>query len=186
MSRACIFMADGFEEIEALTVVDLLRRANIEVTMVSISDSINLVGRSRITVAADAMWSEGITDDCDLLVLPGGQPGTTYLGQHKGLKAQLVKAAGNGKYIAAICAAPTVLANHGLLKGVKATCYPGLESVLKEGGAEVVTEKAVVKDGKIITSRGAGTAVQFALKLIDALLGDKVEDQIKDSIVYMH
>ena len=182
--RVCVFLADGFEEIEALTAVDLLRRADVEVTTVSISDSDELVGRSRIHMKADTMWNDEIADQADMLILPGGQPGTTYLGQHKGVLKALEKAKAEGRYIAAICAAPTVLAKQGILQGKDATCYPGLENVLKEGGANVVIDKKVVRDGKIITSRGAGTAAAFALKLIDVLLGDKAENAIKESIVY--
>ena len=181
--KVYVFLADGFEEIEALTVVDLLRRAGAQVTTVSISDQETLIGRSRIPVIADAMWSEHITDDADMLVLPGGQPGTTYLGKHSGLRKQLKEAAAKDVYVTAICAAPTVLADHGILEGRKATCYPGLESQLKAAGAEVVTDKEVVKDGKVVTSRGAGTAMAFALKLIDVLFGDKAENEIKKSIV---
>ena len=181
--KVCVFLADGFEEIEALAVVDILRRAGANVQTVSISDSDMLVGRSRIRVQADVMWKDDIADGADLLVLPGGQPGTTYLGQHEGLKKALAKAKKEERYIAAICAAPTVLAEQGLLEGKKATCYPGLESVLQNGGAETVTDKQVVKDGKIITSRGAGTAVAFALKLVDVLFGDDAEKQLKKSIV---
>ena len=157
MKSVLVFLADGFEEVEALTVVDLLRRADFDVKTVSISDSLTVRGRSRIEVSADQMWDEAETDRADMLVLPGGMPGTTYLMNHEGLRAALQKAAKEKRYTAAICAAPTVLADLGLLDGRKATCYPGLESRLKEHGASVTVDKEVVKDGHVITSRGAGT-----------------------------
>lgn len=185
MSKACVFFADGFEEVEALTVVDLLRRARIETVMVSISDSLDVVGRSRIGVRTDVLFDQMDYKDTDLLVLPGGQPGTTYLGQHKGL-TKLIKefADKKGKKIAAICAAPTVFGALGLLEGRKATCYPGLENQLT--GAKVEQDKKVVVDGCVITSRGAGTAVPFALKLIEELDGKRNADEVAAGIVYQH
>ncbi len=182
-STVSVFLADGFEEIEALAVVDLLRRAEIRVTTWSISDSLQLTGRSGICVTADQMWDEKSAGEADMLVLPGGQPGTTSLGQHEGLREQLLKAAEEGRFVAAICAAPTVLAKHGLLKGKKAVCYPGLEAELIRGGADAGSQ-SVVRDGKVITSRGAGTAIPFALKLIDALEGEDAAEQVRKSIVF--
>jgi 4-methyl-5(b-hydroxyethyl)-thiazole monophosphate biosynthesis len=185
MSKACVFFADGFEEVEALTVVDILRRAGIETKMVSISDSLDLVGRSNIRINADVLFSQMKYDDVDLLVLPGGQPGTTYLGQHEGLKKLLKVFAGKKKKkVAAICAAPTVLGALGILEGRKATCYPGLENQLT--GAEVEQGKKVVVDGNVITSRGVGTAVPFALKLAEELEGRETSDRVAGSIVFQH
>ncbi|MCI6174905.1 MAG: DJ-1/PfpI family protein [Clostridiales bacterium] len=184
MKSVLVFLADGFEEVEALTVVDLLRRADFDVKTVSISDSLTVRGRSRIEVSADQMWDEAETDRADMLVLPGGMPGTTYLMNHEGLRAALQKASKEKRYTAAICAAPTVLADLGLLDGRKATCYPGLESRLKEHGASVTVDKEVVKDGHVITSRGAGTAVPFALKLIDALADSEAAESVRRGIVY--
>lgn len=182
MSRVCVFLADGFEEVEALTVVDLLRRARIEVKTVSISDSLTLIGRSHIEVNADEMFKKDECEKADMLVLPGGMPGTAYLGQHKGLKKLLEKFAKEDKYLAAICAAPTVLAQYGILDGKRATCYPGMETQL--AGAQVVTDQKVVTDGRVITSRGAGTAIPFSLELIRALEGAQVADEVKRGIVY--
>ena len=130
MSRVCIFLADGFEEVEALTVVDLLRRADIKIDMVSISDTLQVRGRSDIEVTADVMWDEAHAEKSDMLILPGGMPGVKYLGEHKGLTELLMKYAAEGRLLAAICAAPTVFGQLGLLKGRKATCYPGLEDKL--------------------------------------------------------
>ena len=185
MSRAVVFLADGFEEVEALTVVALLRRAGIEVVTVSISDSLPLVGRSHIEVGADVMFGDlQHPEQADMFILPGGQPGTTYLGEHEGVAKTLAAANEAKKYICAICAAPTVLAKQGYLKGRKAACYPGLENVLEENGAETVTDEEVVKDGRFITSRGVGTAIPFALKLIKVLAGEDRAREIGRSIVY--
>ncbi len=182
MSKAFVFLADGFEEVEALTVVDLLRRGRMDVTTVSISDSLQVVGRSRITVMADVMWDDARCEDADILILPGGMPGTAYLKSHEGLRKALVCAAEEGRRVAAICAAPTVLGDLGLLEGKKACCYPGLESQLN--CEKVVFDKDAVKDGNVITSRGAGTAIPFALKILDEIEGEDVADEIKKSIVY--
>ncbi len=182
MSSAIVFLADGFEEVEALTVVDLLRRADIEVSTVSISGSLRVTGRSRIEVAADMLYEDAKPELADLLVLPGGMPGTTHLMLHKGLCADLVKAHDEKRIIAAICAAPTVFGRLGLLDGKRACCYPGMEDRL--GGAEAVTDEEVVVDGGIITSRGAGTAIPFSLKLIEALKDESAALEIKKSIVY--
>jgi len=182
MSKAYIFLADGFEEVEALTTVDLLRRAGIDVRMISISDSLDLVGRSRIRVTADRFFGERGYDSADILILPGGMPGTEYLMNHKGLREILLKKAADGRtYLAAICAAPMILGRLGLLEGKKATIYPGMEDELK--GAERSEEK-VVKDGRIITSRGVGTAIPFALKIIETLMSAEKAREIAESVVY--
>ena len=182
MSKAYVFLADGFEEIEALAVVDILRRAGVDLTTVSIGASLLLEGRSSIKVEADVLFEEASMEDADLLVLPGGMPGTRYLGEHEGLKALLLEADRRGTYIAAICAAPTVLGMHGLLNGRRATCYPGMEEGLT--GAEAVTVEEVVRDGHIITSRGAGTAIPFAIELIRILKGDADADSVAKGIVF--
>lgn len=182
MSKAIVLLADGFEEVEGLTVVDLLRRADIEVETVSIMETKKIIGRSRIQVKADEELDKAVTDDADMIILPGGQPGTTYLGQNEKVKKLLLKFDKEGKKIAAICAAPTVLGKYGLLKGKRATCYPGCEDQLI--GAEVVLDQEVVQDGNITTSRGAGTAIPFALKLIEELLDADEADAIRREIIY--
>ena len=182
MSRVCVFLADGFEEVEALTVVDLLRRAEVYVTMVSISDSLHVRGRSNIEVIADELWENAKPEKSDMLVLPGGMPGVTYLGEHEGLTKLLVKFAKEGKEVAAICAAPSILGKLGIVKGKKATVYPGMEEFLK--GADVVVDREVVTDGNITTSRGAGTAIPFALRLIEILSGPEMAQKVSRGIVY--
>lgn len=184
MKRVCIFLADGFEEVEALTVVDLLRRADVKIDMVSISDSLSVRGRSNIEVTADLMWEESNAEKADMLILPGGMPGVKYLGEHKGLTELIKKYAEEGKKLAAICAAPTVFGQLGILKGKKATCYPGLEDKLI--GADISTDEdeSVITDGNITTSRGVGTAIPFALCLITILEDKAISDRVKRGIVY--
>ena len=172
MSKAYVFLATGFEETEAIAAIDILRRGHVDVTVVSVSDSLQVM-------FGDA---EKLLGEADMLVLPGGQPGVTYLSRHKGLKKALEKAAKEKKQIAAICAAPTVLGQLGLLKGKRATVYPGLESELS--GAEVDLEHEVVTDGNITTSRGVGTAVRFGLALVEILSGRSVAQEIRQEIVY--
>lgn len=183
MSDVFVFLAEGFEEIEALTPVDLLRRAGISVETVSIGRSLLVTGRSGITVKADRLLSETALDEAGMLVLPGGMPGTKYLGECKILTEKVAAFAKNpAKRIAAICAAPTVFGQLGLLKGKRATCYPGLEGKLD--GALVVTDEKVVVDGNITTSRGAGTAMDFALSLIAQLKDEETAARVKAGIVF--
>lgn len=179
--KACVFLADGFEEIEGLTVVDLLRRAGVEVTTVSITKDKVIQGAHVIDVIADVLFEEMDYEAQDMLVLPGGMPGTLHLGAHAGLKELLEQFYAKEKYIGAICAAPSVLGKYGFLNGRRATCYPGFEEALR--GAEYVKEPVVVSDF-IITSRGMGTAIDFALALIEKLEGKEKADRIGKSIIY--
>lgn len=181
MSKVLVCLADGFEEIEGLTVVDLLRRAEIDVTMISISDTIEIIGAHGIVVTADKIYDEVHIDEADMLVLPGGMPGTNNLAKHEELVGKLKQFEEEGKWIAAICAAPSVLGMNGILEGRRATCYPGFEDKLI--GANVVTDK-VVTDHHVITSRGLGTAIEFALEIIRQLKDDRTANQVKESIIY--
>ena len=181
MKNTAIFLADGFEEIEGLMVVDLLRRVGIRVDMVSISDSLMVTGSHNIAVTADVFIKDIDFETYDLLVLPGGMPGTTRLGACEKLCDEVVKACENGKKIAAICAAPTVFGKLGLLKGKKACCYPDMEDGLL--GAEVSFE-AVTVDGNITTSRGLGTALPFALALIEQLFDKETANELAEKVVY--
>ena len=182
MSKAYVFFADGFEEVEAITPVDYLRRAGVETVMVSIKDTKNVTGAKGIPMVADKLFSECDFSDADMLVLPGGMPGTKYLGEHQGLCDLLVKAAADDKTIlGAICAGPTVLGKLGILKDKKATCYPGCEAQLT--GAKV-TDKRFVTDGRVVTSRGAGTAPYFAFALIEALCGEEKAMEIMREVVF--
>lgn len=181
MVNTAIFLAEGFEEIEGLMVVDLLRRAGITVDMVSISDSQMVSGSHKITVTADKLIKDIDFEVYDLLVLPGGMPGTIHLGECQVLCDALVKACENGQKIAAICAAPTVFGKLGLLQGKKACCYPDMEDGLV--GAEV-SFLPVTVDGNITTSRGLGTALPFALSLIEQLIDKETADELAKKVVY--
>ncbi len=180
--KVCVFLADGFEEIEGLTVVDLLRRAGITVTTASITGHKTIHGAHGIDVQADVLIEEVDMSAQEMLVLPGGMPGTLHLGEHTGVCKAVKAFHKEGKYIAAICAAPTVFGNLGLLNGRKATCYPSMAEKLICG--EYMTDSVVVSD-HIITSRGMGTAIDFSLKLIELLKGVDVANNIGTSIVYL-
>lgn len=183
MKKVYLFLADGFEEIEGLTVVDMLRRANISCQTVSITGKKLITGSHNIQIFADELFEDADFKDGEMLVLPGGMPGTKYLMAHEGLKKLLASYQDAGKYLAAICAAPSVLGQNGLLNGKKAACYPGFEAELK--GADVVMDAAVI-DGNIITSRGMGTAIDFALAIIETLADKDTAKQLADSIQYLH
>lgn len=180
MSRVNVFFATGYEEIEALTVVDLLRRAGIKTDMVSVTGEKAVTGAHGITIQMDKLFEE-IDDSAEMIVLPGGVPGTPNLKLHKELADLIISYNVGDKYLAAICAAPTVYGEMGLLKGKKATCYPGLEKGLI--GA-YVSDEAVVIDGKIITSRGVGTAIEFGLALVTKLLDEGTASDLASNIIY--
>lgn len=177
-----VFLAAGFEEVEALTPVDLLRRAGKTVQTVGIGGK-EITGARGITVTADLTDTEMQLDDSlEMIVLPGGMPGTLNLKASDAVQAALRFMDGKQRPIAAICAAPTVLGAAGLLKGRNAVCYPGMEEGLT--GANAGTD-AVCTDGHITTSRGAGTAMDFALELIRVLCGAQKSDEIAKSVVYL-
>ena len=179
-----VFLADGFEETEALTTVDILRRGKLDVQTVAVGTNGKQVTSShKITVTADINEAEIVFENLRGIVLPGGMPGTKYLGEYEPLCRLLEEKNSQGVYLAAICAAPSVLGNLGLLKGKKAICYPGFEDRLT--GAEVTFEK-VVTDGNITTSMGMGTAIVFALRLVELLCGIDKAMEIKKSIRYGH
>ncbi len=180
MSKVNIFFATGYEEVEALTVVDLLRRAGIETDMISVMGDLNVTSSHNVTVKMDRLFEQA-DENADMLVLPGGMPGTTNLAQHKGLADMINRFNEAGKYIAAICAAPTVYGKMGLLEGKNATCFPGMESDLR--GANKLTDKVVI-DGNVITSRGLGTAIDFGLALVALLKGIGTAEELASKIVY--
>ena len=181
MSKVYVFFANGFEEIEALTVVDMLRRANVETVMVSIMPDKTVFGAHNIPIIADGLFEDYKYGDGDMLVLPGGMPGTNNLMAHEGLCEELFIYRDANKYMAAICAAPSVLGMNGMLRGKKATCYPGFEDKLL--GAEVIKER-VVTDGNIITGKGMGTAIDFAAAIIEVLCGEEVAQKVLKAIQY--
>ena len=180
--KALIFFANGTEEVEALTPLDYLRRAGVETLLVGVSGKTQ-TGSHGITVETDIAAADLPFDvDFDLLVFPGGMPGTDNIERSPVAKALLTRAADENKFIAAICAAPKILGSAGLLKGKKATCYPGFEKHLV--GAEISGEKAV-RSGNIITATGAGAANEFAFALISALFGAKKADDIARSVRFL-
>lgn len=176
-----MMVANGYEEVEMLTVVDLLRRAGMTCDIISVTGKKELTSSHKVTVIADLLFEDADFDSYDALVIPGGMPGTTNLGAHAGVCEQLKKAYADGKLIAAICAAPTVFGKLGLLEGKKAICYPGMEDQLT--GARVTYEPAV-RDGNIITSRGMGTAIDFGLEILAYYEGREAAVELAEKIVY--
>lgn len=180
MSKIAVMLANGFEEVEGLTTVDLCRRAGIEVITTSISDIKAVTGSNGINIVADEVIANLDFDSLDMIVLPGGMPGTINLSNCEALATELKKFAAEKK-VAAICAAPSVLGGLGILNGKTATCYPGFEEKLL--GANATTNKVEV-DGNVITSRGVGTAIEFALAIITMLVDADKAAQISKSIMY--
>ncbi len=172
-----IFLEKGFEEVEAMAPVDILRRAGAEVSTVGEGGKEVTSGRG-VKVMADLVENDVSLENMDMVILPGG-PGTSNHEKSPMVRASLNYCAQNGKYIAAICAAPSVLGRLGLLKGHNAVCFPGYE---KELGADKVLYDPVCVSGKIITARGAGVAVDFALKLVEVLYGKEKSQKIRKSI----
>ena len=173
-----VFLANGFEEIEALATVDILRRAGVEVVTVGVGGR-NAVGAHGIAVCADIVEDELDIAAIDGVVLPGGMPGTTNLEASAVVQAAVKSAYERGLLVAAICAAPSILGHGGYLNGKKATCYPGFEPELTN--AAVINE-GVVRDGSIITASGAGVAVDFALELVRYLVSDEMAESIRRGI----
>lgn len=169
MANVLVPLARGCEELEAVTVVDLLRRAGISVVTAGLDDQPVTASRGMVLVP-DMTLDEALGQDYDMVVLPGGLPGADYLDKDDRLAGLLKQMAAGGKYTAAICAAPKVLASAGLLNGKRATSYPGVLQSMNVPGMDYV-EQAVVTDDKVITSRGPGTAMDFALELIEVLVG---------------
>ena len=181
MKKIAIFFAEGYEEIEALTVVDMCRRAGIEIDMVSVTDDMKVTGAHGIEVTMDAILKNYDPQFADMIVLPGGWPGTPNL-EKVALLMQWVDAfAKSGKYVAAICAAPSILGHLGLLEGKTACCYPGFEEELK--GANVTFNPCEV-DGNIITARGMGCAIEFSKEIIRVLLDEGKSQEIVEKIIY--
>lgn len=175
MAKVYLHLAPGFEEMEAVTICDVLRRAEIEIVMVSVTKVREVTGSHGITIVADALYEDISYDEAGMIVLPGGIPGSTNLSEHSGLKKEIVRFAEEGKYLAAICAAPLVYGKMGLLKGKQAACYPGFENYLE--GADLSRER-VVHHQNFITSRGPGTALEFSLKLVEILKGRDAAEKI--------
>lgn len=179
--RVLVPLAQGCEELEAITIIDLLRRAGIEVTSAGL-DAGSVTASRGVTLIPDTDLESALKSDYDMIVLPGGLPGADHLDDDERIRSVLKKMANNGKYTAAICAAPKVLANAGVLAGKTATSYPGFLDNLDLSDTTLSNE-AVVRDGKVITSRGPGTAIDFALELIEVLSGKEKRNEVETALV---
>lgn len=175
-----LFLANGFEEIEALCPLDLLRRAGVEVTTVAVGGSESVVGSHGIVVQADVPDVMFRDPAPEMVILPGGMPGAAHLDESRTVESALRACASHGGFLAAICAAPMVLGKRGYLKGKQAVCYPGFEEQLR--GATVVNRR-VVRDGNIITGAGMGVALDFGLALVAALKGEETAANLRRSVL---
>lgn len=180
MKKIAVQLATGFEEIEAITIIDVLRRAKLNVTTVSMTDEYQVIGSHQIPVTADQLFTEMDYSKIDVLVLPGGMPGTKNLDEHKGLQKQILQFHQDKKILGAICAAPLVLGHLNLLNEKQAVCYPGYEGELH--GAEIL-QLPTVRSGNIITGRGAGVAMKFALKLVEELVSKEKSEELAQAMV---
>ncbi len=175
-----VLLANGFEEIEAITPIDIMKRAGIEVKTVTITDDLYVMGAHDILVKADMKLTDVKKEDMDLLMLPGGG-GHINLDESQNVHGLINYAYENNKYIAAICASPSIIGKMGLLKGKKATAFPGFEKFLL--GADVVADKVVV-DGKIITAKGAGASAEFGFSIVEKLLNREIACELKETMQY--
>lgn len=182
MANVNVFVADGMEEVECLAVCDVLLRAGMDVKLVSVMGRKEITGSHGFKIMADVLFEE-ITDEADLLFLPGGMPGTAHLAAHNGLAEMLKKHAADGKRLAAICAAPSVLGGLGLAAGHKVTCFPGWEEAMKDA---VVTGAAVETDRMISTGRGMGCAIDLGLELVKLMISEDAAADLKKQIQYDH
>lgn len=180
MMKVYIFLAEGFEEIEAITTIDVLRRAELDVTTVSITETKEVRGAHNITVSADSLFTDCNFSDADLLLLPGGLPGAHNLNDFEPLKELLISFNERKKTIAAICAAPLVLGGLGILKHKTVTCYPGFEGELE--GAKY-TASALENDKNIITAKGPGAAMYFSLAIVTKLCGEEKAIELAKQMV---
>lgn len=179
--RISVHLAEGFEEVEAISIIDVLRRADLDVVVVSVTGKTEVTGAHQIKVVADMLFENVNYDQVDMIVLPGGIPGATNLDAHSGLTRMIRKFDSEKKSLAAICAAPLVFGNLDILNGKQAVCYPGYEKYLK--GAEVLAIP-VVESGNVITGRGAGVSMKFALKIVERMVSlEKAELLAKQMLV---
>lgn len=180
MGRVVVPLADGFEEIEAMSIIDILRRANIDTVIAGLHEG-PIVSARGVKVIPDTTIDKINADDFDMIVLPGGQPGTDNLNANKLVRKLIQDFYNKGKLTGAICAAPYVLANSGILKGKKATSYPSYKDKLE--GVNYL-EEAVVEDSNVLTSRGPGTAACFAFKIVEKLVGKEKAEHLKEAMLF--
>ena len=181
MVNALVLMAEGFEEIELTSIVNILRRGGLNVTIAGLKDGLT-TGARGIRIQPDASL-DSLKEMYDILILPGGSPGYVNLGKDKRVIDILKQYHTQGKIIAAICGGPSVLAKAGILSGKKATIFPGMEDELKDA---MYVDNPVVEDGKIITSQGPGTAIDFALTILSRLTSEKKVEEVKERLIYYH
>ena len=180
MNNLYIHLAEGFEEIEAVTIIDVLRRAGLNVISVSVTGNRMVKGSHNIEMKADLLFDEVDFTSGEMIILPGGMPGSKNLNEHAGLKRQILEYQKSGKYLAAICAAPIVFGNLGILNGKRAVCYPGYEAHLT--GADVQSNSYIV-DNNIITGRGVGAALNFSLEIVRILVGEERALQLRKAML---
>lgn len=180
MKSIAVQLAPGFEEIEAITIIDVLRRANLDVTTISMTDNLTVVGSHNIPIIADKLFDEVDYSEMDMLILPGGIPGASHLDNHSGLRDQILDFNKHNKMLGAICAAPLVFGHLNLLNGKQAVCYPGLEKELK--GAIISKEPTVLSDN-IITGRGVGATLQFSLKIVETLVSKEKANSLAEAML---
>ena len=180
MNNLYIHLAEGFEEIEAVTIIDVLRRAGLNVISVSVTGNRMVKGSHNIEMKADLLFDEVDFTSGEMIILPGGMPGSKNLNEHTGLKQQIIEYQKSGKYLAAICAAPIVFGNLGILNGKRAVCYPGYEAHLT--GADVQSNSYIV-DNNIITGRGVGAALNFSLEIVRILVGEERALQLRKAML---
>ena len=184
MAKVYVFLANGFEDVEALIPVDVLRRGGVEVVTVSVVEGTQIVETAhKVQIVADAMFDDCDFSDADLLMLPGGMPGASNLNAHEGVRQALLKQHAAGKRVAAICAAPLVLGGLGILRNRRATCYPGFEQTLE--GATYTGDLCTV-DGNVTTGEGPAAAFPFAYSLLAQLVDEQTAQQIATGMRYVH
>ena len=184
MAKVYVFLADGFEDVEALIPIDVLRRGGVDVKTVSVTDLPIVSSAHQVNMEADLLFEEASFDDADLLLLPGGMPGASNLYEHEGVCQAVTAQNAAGRRVAAICAAPAVvLGQLGLLRGRRATCYPGFEQLLD--GADYTADLVTVS-GNITTAEGPAAAFPFAYELLSQLVSPQVADQVAEGMRYKH
>uniref|UniRef100_UPI003216FE77 DJ-1 family glyoxalase III n=1 Tax=uncultured Draconibacterium sp. TaxID=1573823 RepID=UPI003216FE77 len=180
MKNIAIHLAEGFEEIEAISIIDVLRRADFNVNVVSVTKSPEVTGAHAITIKTDTLFENVDYQLIDMIVLPGGMPGSNNLKAHSGLREQILNFSDSRKPLGAICAAPMVFGNLGLLKNKNATCYPGFEEELH--GAIITNNDVEVADN-IVTGKGAGVAIDFALKIVEMFQGKDRANELRRKMI---
>ncbi len=178
--KIAVPLAEGFEEIEAVSIIDVLRRADLDVTVFSISNKKEVTGSHSVKIIADRLFNEVDFSKTDMIVLPGGLPGATNLNNHTGLRDVILDFNKSKKALGAICAAPLVFGSLGILNNKNATCYPGFENQLK--GATTTGNEVELSD-KIVTGKGAGVAIKFALKIVETIHGKQFADELAEKMI---